>query len=155
MPKAILGLSQGRRGRASAPTGAVPAAPCPGPCARRARRLLSRLCTASVEPQTQLIASQRPLGDVPAANVPHFPLLRPCKASCGEALAQRIHRSAPPARTHRHRAPAAHPHGTYGSHEKTIPQPANPKLHGGTVCASRQAWQRKPLLHRCPIYSPL
>lgn len=152
MPKAILGLSQGRRGRASAPTGAVPAAPC---------RVLGEpegCCQGSAPPRwspKQLIASQRPLGDVPAANVPHFPLLRPCKASCGEALAQRIHRSAPPARTHRHRAPAAHPHGTYGSHEKTIPQPANPKLHGGTVCASRQAWQRKPLLHRCPIYSPL
>lgn len=64
---------------------------------RRAPRLLSRLRTASVEPQTQLIASQRPLGAVPAANVPHFPLLRPCRASCSGALAQRIPRSAPPA----------------------------------------------------------
>lgn len=51
---------------------------------------------------------------IPAANVPHFPLIHLSTASCSEAAAQRIHRihRSPPAaagsrcssRTHRHRA---------------------------------------------------
>lgn len=54
---------------------------------------------------------ERPLSAIPAANVPHFPLIHLSKASCSEALAQRIHRSPPAAAgsrcssgTHRHRA---------------------------------------------------
>lgn len=54
---------------------------------------------------------ERPLSAIPAANVPHFPLIHLSKASCSEALAQRIHRSPHAAAgsrcssgTHRHRA---------------------------------------------------
>lgn len=119
----------------------MPAAPCPWVCVRRekrrarrrtlwrrlwgrlfsrhprrrAQRLLPRLSTASgASPRTQLIASERPLSTIPAANVPHFPLIHLSTASCSEAAAQRIHRihRSPPAaagsrcssRTHRHRA---------------------------------------------------
>lgn len=145
-----MGLSHGRQGHFSvhAGAGAVPAAPCPravcapgealgeaflaSPC-RRAPRLLPRLSTASsASPKAQLIASQRPLSAIPAANVPHFPLIHgELQRGAGAA-----HPSLPPPRPPGPAAPpeptgTAHPHGTYGSHEKTIPQPANPKLQGG------------------------
>lgn len=67
------------------------------------------------QPQTQPMASRRPVSAIPAANVPHCPLLRSSEASCSGALPQRIHRSRPAAagsrrsaRTHRHREPTRH-----------------------------------------------
>lgn len=121
-------------------------------------------------PKTQLILSKRPLSTIPPANVPRLPLIHLSKANCGEPLAHR-HCGALPPRRPRLASPAASPmpapkkptptkpaaayqHGTYGSQEKTIPQLANPKLQGGSSVQPRQAWKRKPLLHRCPIYSP-
>lgn len=101
--------------------------------------------------------SQRPLSTIPAANVPHFPLIR----SPEGAAARRIHRSALPtrgrrsrcsARTHRHRQPST---ALTVRPRKPFLSLQIPKLRGGTVCAAGRAWQRKPLLHRCPIYSPL
>lgn len=109
----------------------VPCQPprAPGLCARRGRLwgrlfslhptgepegLLSRLSTASsASPKTQLIASRRPLSTIPAANVPHFPLIQgELQRGAGAA-----HPSLPPpaaagsrcsARTHRYRAPTRH-----------------------------------------------
>lgn len=116
-------------------------------------------CWSPHNPTRQLILSERPLSAIPA-NAPHLPPTHLSKANCGEPLAHRCpspHRPTAPAMP----APtkptpttpaAAYQHGTYGSREKTIPQLANPKLQGGPSVRPRQAWKRKPLLHRCPIY---
>lgn len=133
-------------------TGAVPAAPCPGLCARTEKRrrlwgrlwgrlfsppaspkvLVKALRRLGCQPQPQLIARQGPVSTIPAAAVPHFPLTHPLAPGSGSGP----HPALPPRGSARPTGPQ-HPHGTYGSHGKTIPQPANPKLQGGNRLCDR------------------
>lgn len=139
------------------------------PCLRVQRVVVTDLHRLGCKtPETQLILRERPLSTIPTANAPHLPLIHSSKANCREPLAHRRCGALPPTaqgpaapampaptKPTPTKPPAAYQHGTYGLKEKTIPQLANPKLQGGPSVRPRQAWKRKPLLHRCPIYSLL
>lgn len=168
----ILGLSHGRQGISRSMP--VPCQPprAPGLCARRGR-LWGRLFSRHPAGEPQGCCQGSPPPQVPApkhswsqARGPWtLFLLLTCRtshsstASCSEALAQRIHRS--PLRGRRvpllrqnPPAPRTHTALTVRTRKPFLSLQI-PSCKGGTVCATRQAWQRKPLLHRCPIYSPL